>query len=202
MSLNYINPKRQINEIKHRFSKILPLFDQANKNKDMLFVILTKLGCLINVFYRKRTFSTTDCCSSSESIWNLFGPKNEKEFTIEKSTDLTNLLNNKSYNIFNFRLIGYLTFHNFTILRNDNHWYILQSYVNVCEMIVAKDDQLPYYLKTLLDTGSISLYNELFKTKFRRKNKGNELYYNISAGYFDPLPVKKLKDLITSFIKK
>ena len=198
MSLVYFNPKRQNDEVENKFQKILPLFDQLNNNDDKLFIILTHIGCLINIFYRKRTFSTTDCCTTSESIWNLFDPKNEKEFTIETSADLMILLNDKSYNIFNFRILG-LTFHNFTIVQHNNNWYLLQSYVNICELNVVKDNHLPIYLNKLLDTGDVSIYNKLFKSDLPYKNKTNKIYYNISAGHFDSLPDEVLKDLIRDY---
>ena len=201
MSFHYVNIERQKDAIKSKFSEILPLFDSLMNNEDMLFIIMTKLGCLINTFYRQKIFSTTDCCSTSDSIWSLFNPTNKKEFIIETTRDFNDLMNDNLYNIFNFRLIGDLTFHNFVILRYKGRWYLLQSYTNICELNVIKDDQLPNYLKSLLETGAVSLYNNLFKTNLDIKSTDNKIYYDVTAGHFNQLPVQKLRDKLDTFLK-
>ena len=137
--MHYINIEREKDIIKNKFSQILPLFDSLINNEDMLFIIITKLGCLLNTFYRRKIYSTTDCCTTSDSIWSLFDPENEKEFIIKSSTNFINLMEDNSYNIFNFRIMGDLTFHNFVVLRYNDHWYLLQSYTNICEMNVVKN---------------------------------------------------------------
>lgn len=202
MSLNYINPKTESSFIRNRFSNIYPLFEQFYNQDEQLFIILNEISCLINVFYRNRTFSTTDCCSTVQSLWKLFEPEEEKDFQINDPDHLLELLNNH-FNIFDFHISGLkIPYHNFLVLKHNNNFYLLQSYTNVCEMNIIKNNHLPFLLSDLLKTGSINKYNNLFKTNIPDNNLYNPIIYDITAGYFEYLPTQKLHDLILSYLSQ
>ena len=112
--------------------------------------------------------------------------------------DLKQVLNNG--NIFNFKLKGDLPLHNFILLHYNNNWYLIQSYSNICEMNVTKDNNLPVYLQQLLETGSIPLYNALYKTEINNNGTLNKIYYQIKTGYFTELPIVKLRNKIETYL--
>lgn len=190
--MDNVNPRTEIVTITNKLLSIYYIINLISNKEDKFFGILNKIGCLINVFFHKRTFSKTDCCTTSNSVWQLFNPKKEKDFNVDDPNDINNLFNT-NYNIFNFNLKGCC--HNFVILKYENNWYLIQSLTGICEMYVIKNNRLPYYLTKLLETKSVSLYNGLFKTKLNHSNI-NLIRYEITAGYFEDLPLLKLENLI------
>jgi hypothetical protein len=191
----YMYPKSQRTEIVAQLQSIYPLFYEDED----FFTILNEMGTLINIFYYKSGFSTTDCVTTRNSIWKLFDPIIIGNFPVEKSSELQLLLKQDS-NIYQFRLHASGIYHTFVLINHDNKWYLIQSYSNIYEMMMIENDDLPKYLCELLDTHSGSLYDSLFKANLEM-NKVYGLFYEVIVGKYTEIPIQKLKDLISSYIK-
>jgi hypothetical protein len=199
MSTGYLNPRRQYPQINEKLLEIISLGDQHTQ-QDKFFILLDQLNCLINLFFAKRTFSITDCCQTVDSIWDLFQQNEDNYFSINRSQQLDEILKNEDYNIFKFEVESNFPYHTFVLVYYQQNWYLLQSFTNVCELNVTKDELLPIYLKDFLETGSVQLYNLLFKTSFKTNGESTPIRYEITVGKYQELPTNRLIQLIEDYV--
>jgi hypothetical protein len=185
--MSYRNPVRDRAQLVASFRAILPSAQQLP-----LFDVLNELGSRLDALYRSRTYSTTDCCTTADSLRSLFQPTNVE--TTRDLDALTEVICGSDWTYLQFELDN--PYHMFVVVREVHEWWLLQSYHGRYELTARKIDIRD--LLAVLSTGEAHSYNRLFGTQGRRLE--GAITFTVDYGHVTGDPRVRLLRLLADFV--
>lgn len=196
----HINVKNESAIIKEKFKDSLSMF--IDSNELIFFNIINFLGCYVSALF-KSAYSASDCCSTVESIENIFNVKYDTDnLNIKGSGQLKEIFALPENYLYKFRVMPKgMPFHTFIVIKYKNKWIIIQSFFGICGLHVNEDHRLPVFLSNFIQNPTGDLFNILFEANLQEQITADDANMTISYAKFTELPLEKLRLLIMKFME-
>jgi hypothetical protein len=168
----------------------LKIIETYDYDSDNIIDCMINLGSIFNAVGmfnvdRHDLVNTSDCIFTSRYIMRLFSPSiHEKIKTIDHLT--SDIL---KHNFFDVIISSDKIFHNFTVVKIENLWYLMDSYTQNYTLKILIINDVVSVFNDLID-GITELYKELFKIQYDSDQK---TMIEMQCGTYKFVPVDKLK---------